>query len=232
MLDAPAKGRRLCDTCRAKRATFFICPECGIEHEVRSATRDDQRRPVQCWDCRQGTLDAVRTAAVVGRVAALEPILSHVVIRAAIAEAAPSRVERKWLAEHLNQHPDGLESGAPDAPRVLCRLAAALVRAGAGTSQPRCGRCGTAALLVRRTPDNDRICGRCDATTRAQPCSACGRVRRVSTRSPEDEALCNSCRLRDPATWETCSRCGRLRRVNTRTDEGAPLCPSCYEPRP
>ena len=230
VLDAPAKGRRLCDGCRAKRATFFVCPQCGVEREVRSATRDGDRRPVQCWDCRQLALDHTRTLAVVERVAERERTLPHAVIRAAIEEAAPSRVERKWLAEHLGDHPDALASEAADAPRVVCRLAAALVSAGASTSQPRCARCGAVALLIRTVAASERICGRCDATGRAEPCSTCGRVRKVSGRTERGHALCNSCRLRDPATWKTCSGCGRLQRVNARTAEGAPLCPSCYEP--
>lgn len=199
-VDVPTKGRRLCDVCRAKRATFFACPQCGVEREVRSATRDDHRRPVQCWDCRQLGLDHARTIAVVERVLKLERILPHAVIRGAVEEAAPSRVERKWLAEHLAEHPDALTSGAADAPRVVCRLAAALVAAGASTSQPRCARCGGVALLIRTVAASERICGRCDATGRAEPCSACGRIRKVSMRTARGQAICNSCRLRDPAT--------------------------------
>ena len=187
---------------------------------------------MQCWDCRQLALDDTRTLAVVERVAELEHTLPHAVIRAAIEEAAPSRVERKWLAGHLEDHPDALSSEAADAPRVVCRLAAALVTAGASTRQPRCARCGAVALLIRTVAASERICGRCDVTGRAEPCSACGRVRKVSARTERGQALCNSCRLRDPATWKTCSGCGRLRRVNARTADGAPLCPSCYEPPP
>lgn len=229
-VDVPTKGRRLCDLCRAKRATFFTCPGCGADRESHSATRDHQRRPVQCWDCRQLALDLARTLAVIGHVAELDRTLPPAVIRAAVEEAAPSRVERKWLAEHLGKRPDALTSGATDAPRAVCRLAAALVAAGASTSQPRCARCGAVALLTRTVAGSERICGRCDATGRAEPCSGCGRVRKVSTRTARGQALCNSCRLRDPATWKTCSGCGELRRVNARTADGAPLCPGCYEP--
>ena len=230
MLDAPAKGRRLCDGCRAKRATFFTCPGCGAEREVRSATRDAERRPVQCWDCRQVGLDAARMLAIVEHVAGLEPTLPHAVIRAAIEEAAPSRVERKWLAEHLGDHPGALASDDSDAPRALCRLAAALVAAGSSTSRPRCARCGVASLLIRTVAESERICGRCDTAARAEPCSACGRMRKVSKRTAQGQAMCNSCRLRDPATWKICARCGELRRVNARTVGGDPVCPSCYEP--
>jgi hypothetical protein len=168
--------------------------------------------------------------AIVEHVAGLEPTLPHAVIRAAIEEAAPSRVERKWLAEHLGDHPDALASDDSDAPRALCRLAAALAAAGSSTSQPRCARCGVASLLVRTVANSERICGRCDTAARAEPCSACGRVRKVSKRTAQGQAMCNSCRLRDPATWRICSRCGELRRVNARTVDGAPVCPSCYEP--
>ncbi len=226
----PSKGRRLCDLCRAKRARFFTCPGCGAEREVRSATRDAERRPVQCWDCRHAALHTAHTEAVVEHVSAVDHALPHSAIRTAIEVAAPSRDERKWLAVHLKTHPDALTSGAADAPRVLCRLAAVLAAAGASTIQPRCGRCGTAALLVKTTEEHGRICWDCDANVRAEPCSVCGRVRKVSTRTAAGEALCNPCRLRDPATWETCMGCSRLRRVNARTTDGGPLCPSCYEP--
>lgn len=229
-VDVPAKGRRLCDVCRAKRATFFSCPGCGVEREVRSATRDAERRPVQCWDCRHAALHIGHTEAIVEHVSAVDPALSDSAIRASIEVAAPSRDERKWLAVHLQAHPDALTSGSAEAPRVLCRLAAALASAGASTSQPRCGRCGAAALLVKTTEEHSRICWDCDANARAEPCSVCGRVRKVSTRTAGGEALCNPCRLRDPATWETCTGCSRLRRVNARTTDGSPLCPSCYEP--
>lgn len=228
-VDVPAKGRRLCDVCRANRATFFTCPECGAEREVRSATRDAERRPVQCWDCRHAALCAGHTDAVVEHVSSLDPALSDSAIRAAIEEAAPSRDERKWLAVHLQTHPDALTSGSAQAPRVVCRLAAALTSAGASTSLPRCGRCGVAALLVRATEEHGRICEDCDANGRAEPCSVCERVRRVSTRTTQGKALCNPCRLRDPATWEICSLCERRRRVNTRNADGSPICPSCYE---
>lgn len=231
-VDVPTPGRRLCDGCRAKRATFFTCPGCGVEREVKSATRDDQRRPVQCWDCRHAALHAAHTKAVVEHVSTLDPTLPHALIMTAIEVAAPSRYERKWLAVHLKMHPDALTSGSAQAPRVLCRLAAALASAGASTSQPRCGRCGAAALLVKATEEHGRICWDCDANRRAEPCSACGRVRKVSTRTAGGEALCNPCRLRDPATWETCTGCSRLRRVNTRTTDGGPVCPGCYEARP
>lgn len=228
-VDVPSKGRRLCDVCRAKRATFFTCPGCGAEREVKSATRDAERRPVQCWDCRHAALHAAHTEAVVAHVSALDPALSHAVIRTAIEVAAPSRDERKWLAMHLEMHPDALTSGSAQAPRVVCRLAAALTSAGASTSLPRCGRCGVAALLVRATEEHGRICEDCDANGRAEPCSVCERVRRVSTRTTQGQALCNPCRLRDPATWEICSLCERRRRVNTRNADGSPICPSCYE---
>jgi hypothetical protein len=228
-VDVPSKGRRLCEVCRAKRATFFTCPGCGAEREVKSATRDAERRPVQCWDCRHAALHAAHTEAVVAHVSALDPALSHAVIGTAIEVAAPSRDERKWLAVHLEVHPDALTSGSAQAPRVVCRLAAALESAGASTSLPRCGRCGAAALLVRATEEHGRICEDCDANGRAEPCSVCERVRRVSTRTTQGKALCNPCRLRDPATWEICSLCERRRRVNTRNADGSPICPSCYE---
>lgn len=229
--DGPAAGRRLCDPCRAERASFFDCPACGAAREVRSATRDEQRRPVQCWACRQAEADAARTAAVLAHVARVQPGLDPAVAQAAVSQAARTPVERKWLAEHLAAHPGALSSQDPAAPRVACRLAAALRAAGAtAVEQPRCTRCGRPALLVAAAGDG-RVCATCDSGSRAEPCSRCGRTRRVSVRLPDGLAVCKSCRLRDPARWEGCSRCGRVRPVNARTAEGA-VCTGCYEPPP
>lgn len=227
-LDVPAKGRRLCDTCRAKRATFFVCPGCGVERETRSATRDDQRRPVQCWDCRQAGEAVARTAWLVAHVARLEPGLEPEAIEAAVATAAPSRVERKWLVEHLGAHPDALSSAACDASRVLGRLAHVLIAAGAtGVALPICALCSRPAVLVTVGTDG-RICATCDRDGRADGCGACGQVRRVYARLPDGRAVCRTCRLGDPATHESCSYCGRRRRINARTQAGGAVCSTCY----
>jgi len=202
-----------------------------VERETHSATRDEHRRPVQCWHCRRAQAAACHARAVIDHVGRLEPSLARSVIAAAVEHSAPSRVERMRLAEHLAAHPDALVSEASTATRVVCRLAAGLVAVGAvEVRRPRCGRCGNAQLLVADTDDQGRVCGACDHHRRAEPCSACKRIRVVSLRTPDGQPVCNPCRRRNPATWATCSRCGQFRRVNARAVDGDAICPGCYEP--
>lgn len=227
-LDAPTKARRLCDACRAERATFFVCGACGIERETHSATRDAERQPVQCWDCRQADEAAARTALIAEHVRRLEPGLARHAIEDAIGRAAPSRVERKWLAEHLAAHPDALTSGAANAPRVVGRFAHALVSAGAQSVRlPCCALCGRPAVLVTTTSAG-RACATCGSAGRTGGCATCGQVRRVAARLPHGGAVCRTCRGRDTTTWEACAYCGERRRVNARTASGEPVCTSCY----
>jgi hypothetical protein len=221
---------RICGRCSRQLRTF-CCPGCGGERETHSATRDEHRRAVQCWDCRQAETAAGHTRAIVDHVARLEPGLALPVITTVVDETAPSRVERKRLAEHLAAHPDALVSAAATATRVVCRLAAGLVAAGAvRVRPPRCGRCGEVRLLVADTDEHGRICNTCDGHLRAEPCSRCGRKRVVSIRTPDGRPVCNPCRRKDPATWAICSRCGQFRRVNARAVDGDAICPGCYEP--
>ena len=227
-LDVPSKGRRLCDGCRAKRATFFTCPGCGAEREVHSAVRDAERRPVQCCDCRQAELAAAFTADVVKLVVAVEPALATSAISEAVLKAAPSRVERKWLAEHLAAHPESLTSRA-GAPRVVCRLAAALIAVGAvSTLRPCCDVCGKASTSLTNVEGTGRSCEDCMSKRRAQPCARCGRLRRICTRLPGGAPICSACAAKEPARLSECIGCGRRRVVNARTEDGGALCGTCY----
>ena len=230
---AAAKGRRLCDPCQQARTALFDCPGCGRRSRVSTARRDEQGRPVECCDCLQAAEDEVRTEAIVDRLAQLEPALARAAIMTALREAAPSRLERRRLAEHLDAHPDALVSGASSATRVVCRLARSLAAEGAVTVRPPlCGRCGQPRLLVVDVAGEGRICGTCDRHRRAEPCAFCGRIRAVSTRTPEGQAICGPCHLRDPSHWETCAGCGRHGRVNARTPDGRAICTGCYESPP
>jgi hypothetical protein len=227
-VDVPAKGRRLCDGCRAKRATFFTCPLCGVEREIHSAVRDAQRRLMQCCECRQDELTAAFTVDIVTLVTAMEPMLDAEAITAAVVQAAPSRVERKWLAEHLAAHPDALTSQV-GAPRVVCRLAAGLVATGStSAARPCCVACGRAALALMDIDGAGWLCEACIARRRAEPCARCGKTRRVCTRDLAGTAICTGCAAKEPHRLRTCSSCGRRRTVNARTLDGGALCGSCY----
>ncbi len=220
---------RLCRRCYRQLRTFF-CPGCGGEREVHSATRDDRHQPVLCWDCRQEATVAAQTRAVAEHVESIEPAMTEAVILAAVEAAAPSRVERKHLAEQLAAHPDSLVSGTTGATRVVCRLATALVASGATrVKRPCCGRCGKAKMLVVDTDEHGRICSRCDQLRRAEPCSICGRTKTVAARAVDGRPTCGSCRSRDPVTHAVCSQCGQPGRVIARTGAGDAICRRCYE---
>lgn len=149
-------------------------------------------------------------------------------VRTAIERAAPSGTEQKWLLEHLDRDPVALQRGDPHAPRVVGRMAAELVAAGArSVVRPACPRCQRPVPLVRPTPEG-RVCADCYHQERATECGVCGRRRRVITRTPDGRPMCSSCRNRDQTRWEPCVRCQRTRPVNARTEDGGALCNSCY----
>ena len=200
----------------------------AVASERSSAVRDAERRPVQCCDCRQAELTAAFTADVVKLVVALEPALATSAITEAVLKAAPSRVERKWLVEHLAAHPEALTSRT-GAPRVVCQFAAALIAVGAAsTLSPCCDVCGKASTSLANVEGTGRACEDCMSKRRAEPCARCGRLRRIWTRLPGGAPICSACAAKEPARLSECTGCGRRRVVNARTEDGGALCGTCY----
>lgn len=208
------------------------CPRCGQE-AARSCPAPEGRVCARCY--LKAWREAARTrrreaslSELVALVAGVEPALPAEAIRSAIAEAAPRERGRAALLDHLRAEPELLTSGSSAAPRVVCRLAATLTRAGATkVVQPRCARCREGAELVGRG-DKGRVCRRCAAWSRAVPCSACGRRRPVNVRTETGEPLCSGC-YRPPS--ERCHGCGELAPVQSRRG-GTVLCQRCYrQPR-
>lgn len=155
------------------------------------------------------------------------PLLDAETAYATVAEAAASGRERNLLAAWMDDHPDGLVTGASGAPLVVGRVVDALRTVGIqGLSKPRCAHCDRERKLPYVT-DDGRLCTTCFRHATAELCSRCERVQPVATRD-DVGAVCNSCHRKDPATHELCRACGQLGTVATRRD-GGPLCHRCYE---
>ncbi|MGH9379221.1 MAG: hypothetical protein ACRD2Z_01205 [Thermoanaerobaculia bacterium] len=212
--------------------TGFLCPRCG-QQAARTCPAPEGRVCARCYlkVWREAARTRRREASLselVALVAGVEPALPAEAIRAAIAEAAPRERGRAALLDHLRLQPELLTSGSSAAPRVVCRLAAALTAHGATrVAQPSCARCGKGAELVGAGAEG-RFCRRCAAWSKAVPCSACGRRRPVNGRTQEGEPLCAGCDRRPP---ERCQGCGQLAEIQSRRG-GTPICRRCYrQPR-
>lgn len=156
-----------------------------------------------------------------------DPALERSVVEAAIAGAAKSGKELNLLAAYLAEKPDGLTTGASDAPLVVGRVVDALRALGAvGLCKPRCARCGHERRLPYRTGAG-RMCTGCYVRANAEECQQCGVRRPVVTRDAAGP-VCQQCHAKDPATHETCGKCGRAAPVTARTP-GGPVCPRCYQ---
>ncbi len=222
-------GTRMCSGCYQATLTF-VCPRCRQERRVASASKDDAGRLACCWDCRQTNAAALHTATVTAAVGRIEATMPRELIIAAIESAAPSRDERRRLAEHLNAYPDALTSAASNAPRVMSRLITELRGQGAyHVVLPLCPQCQRPAILIRAV-DEGRICAGCDRLARAEICSRCGNRRRVCTRIDGSDPICSSCNGARRA--EQCGACGQRRRVDARTAEGGAICSGCYRQPP
>lgn len=156
-----------------------------------------------------------------------EPHLTADAIVDAITTAAPSGQSRNLLDAYVQSHPDGLVSGASDAPMVVGRVVDALRALGATAVQrPRCQDCG----LERKLPyvaERGRRCTACFNRSNAEQCSRCGKKRPVEARDGASP-VCGLCRRADPANHETCSQCHQLGPVVVRPLSG-PVCPRCYQ---
>jgi hypothetical protein len=125
----------------------------------------------------------------------VEPELTSAAVSSAIAQAAPSRAQRRRLAQALHEDPDLLTSGRPEGPPQVERLIRALQTAGARRLvRPRCGHCHQPKPLPQRDGEI-RICSACDTRRRgaAEPCSRCGLGRQVASRDHDGQPLCGGC---------------------------------------
>ena len=138
-------------------------------------------------------------AVVVAIVAGLEPALGQAVVQAAIAQAAPSRAQRRRLAGALERDPGLLTSGRPEGPPQVEQLIRALLHLGAQqVVLPRCTHCGQPKPLPQRDGPL-RICSGCDQRRRgsAEPCTVCGNTRQIACRDQHGRARCARCRPYD-----------------------------------
>jgi hypothetical protein len=159
------------------------------------------------------------------------PTLSDDDVSAVLAIAkADKGIPLNELAAHLATHPDALTSGDPRCPRVVVRLAHALLAAGhTAVVRPGCAGCGKVRDLPRSSSAG-RLCQMCAVRANLATCARCGREdTRIAARRAEG-GICFSCYRRDPDVVEQCGRCGRRRMPVTRLDDGTPLCLRCWTP--
>jgi hypothetical protein len=164
--------------------------------------------------------------AIVAAVLAVDPALDRQVVAEAVAAAAPSRRQQRWLHRDLTQDPACLVSGASSVPLGVARLIRRLRAAGATRLVvPCCARCGEPRLLRHKHGDQ-RVCDWCRRVLHARPCARCGERRPTMVRG-DDGPVCFRCRRQDRGTWQPCSQCGRLCTVKARAADGRPLCWQC-----
>lgn len=156
------------------------------------------------------------------------PALDRSAVASAVAEAAPNFRQAQWLAEALTGV--AVLRASTTAPRVIDRLVAALIAAGArGISPPQCVRCGRSSYLNQRL-DGHRACVMCANRERVETCVRCGRPRGVTMRTTDGGAVCNECRNKDRTLWEHCAGCGTLARPARRLADGRMWCRWCNRP--
>ena len=179
-------------------------------------------------------LDAAMCAAVTQVTAAL-PAVSAEEATVALEAAVPITVKGparflEELAEHMGVHPDALTSGSSLCPPVLLRLTHVLPEAGHQVVRPGCAHCGRIRADLRQLREEGRICGTCDARSRADgTCGRCGAAGvRIAARRPEG-GICHRCYRRDPEVIEECRGCGRVRYPVVRLPDGGVLCAGCWE---
>jgi hypothetical protein len=166
------------------------------------------------------------------RLAALLPGLSETEFLSLLEAAkASSGKPLRDLSLHLAGHPDALNSGNPDCPPSLVRLAHVLYKAGyVQVVRPPCSGCGrTLEKLPARGPAG-RLCGNCAQRKYVGDCARCGRpnVRLVARRA--EGVICQACYRFDPDVIQPCAECGRVRMAVQRREDGSVLCQGCWEP--
>lgn len=92
----------------------------------------------------------------------------------------------------------------------------------------RCVRCGTVAIVGRRTDDGDPLCRNCWNADPAshRRCGRCGRAGRINARDDDGQPVCMTC-YREVQPRRACSRCSRMAAVAARHDDDH-LCGTCY----
>ena len=125
----------------------------------------------------------------------IEPDLALADLHSAIAQAAPSRAQRRRLAHAVHEQPDLLTSGRPEGPPQIERLIRALRATGVRRlALPCCGYCHQPKPLPQ-LDGKIRICGSCARRTRtaANPCVGCGVTKRIASRDRNGGPLCVRC---------------------------------------
>ncbi len=185
---------------------------------------------MRCWHCRNTDTMAAHSASVVSLIAALETGLTDTAVEQAIARAAPTGRQRRWLVEHLAATPDALTSAALDGPRVLGRLMLELRDAGAtGVLLPVCPGCQRPAAQLRGNAASGKLCRACWSADpeRRRTCVFCGRLRVVNARTAAGEPACNTCYAKHLQPERRCDGCGQMRRIFS-NERGKALCAQCY----
>lgn len=173
---------------------------------------------------------AAATAQLTVAVPALSRGEATTVLEAAvpITVKGPARFLEE-VAAHLAEHPDALTSGSSHCPPVVLRLARVLQDAGHPVVRPGCARCGTIRDDLRQLRPEGRICGTCDARSRAGTCARCGTAEtKIVAKRPEG-GICNRCYRRDPEVVEPCSECGQDGCPAVRLPDGGSLCRRCWK---
>lgn len=134
-------------------------------------------------------------AAVFAIVKDIEPELEPEAVHTVITRVAPSRAQRRRLANALRNDASLLTSGRGEGPPQIERLVRGLLALGAHRLVlPRCGHCQRPKNLSERD-GKMRVCGPCYARKRAEaePCVGCGSTRLTAGRDRKGGALCRRC---------------------------------------
>ena len=225
-------GRRVCQSCFARRAPSARCARCGqtARLQVQKASGEalcgrcgeaDRAARQRCGRCGKPARTSIRIGGVpVGSCCYLHP-------QERCSVCGVERAVRAWAAGAkatcaacaAEDHPPCLHCGL-DAPVPTGDESACCLRCAKGASAT-CGDCG--ALTVMTDRDGKPRCWRCyrRPERRCGRCGQLGPIARLAT--GEDPELCHTC-WTGPIT--TCERCGRLRPCRGERS-GTMLCTGC-----
>lgn len=183
--------------------------------------------------------DAV-LAMLTARIRSLIPEVDAQTVRAAVEDAAGSRLAAAQLGHYLETASSLLDTASSSVPLVVIRLAHRLHPAAPERIMlPTCAGCGRALEKLPTVTEDGRLCHTC--TTRGyQPrCATCGKTTKL--KGTDGAWQCRACRGRAHRSTEragrrlpkeACAKCGNVRWILKRTEDGGGLCGSCNPYRP
>jgi hypothetical protein len=195
-LKAASEQGPICSNCASIRNSAD-CSRCGERRRIAGIDPAGGRWCDRCRNRhRREDDDRQRRELIIAAARYTEPQLDGIDIAGALARAAGSRRALRWLADHVNTHPQVLTIGPTSTPPVLDRFVNELVDLGAVTIRtihPHCSTCRR-QIRAKTDPDSDaRRCAACSAQASRVACGRCGVVRRPYRRDSDAQVECVVC---------------------------------------